>query len=204
MTITMKILGNIAWKGDEPTEVVTKNFEEGVIKPGDKLLDVGCGFGRNSNWLAGKGVNVTAVNISDEEIKDAREKAEKLGVNVNYLYANAIELPFPDNSFDVVLDLGCSHMISDKEDQKKAESEMARVLKSDGRLVYFGFSKEHPDYLNKPDNPMFRNLEDIQAMYGDDFDILSHEETRWQPKPEEKRDYSEHVGLNLVLKRKAQ
>mgnify|MGYP001611051560 CR=1 FL=1 len=198
----MDISGNIAWKGDEPTEVVVKSFNSGVIKPGNKLLDVGCGFGRNANWLAGKGVDVTAVNINDEEIKEAIEKAEKLGVNVYYLYANAIELPFPDNSFDVVLDLGCSHMITDKEGQQKAEMETARVLKPGGRLVYFGFSKNHPDYINKPDSPMFRSLEDIGSMYRDDFEILSREETRWKPKPEEKRKYSEHVGINVVMGKK--
>ena len=73
----MKISGNIAWKGNEPTEIVIRSFKEGIIKLGDKLLDVGCGFGRNANWLAGKGFIVTAVNISDEEIKEAREKAKK-------------------------------------------------------------------------------------------------------------------------------
>jgi ubiquinone/menaquinone biosynthesis C-methylase UbiE len=193
---------NIAWKGDEPTKVVIKNFEEGVIKPGDKILDIGSGFGRNANWLAQKGVNVTAINIDDEEIREAKEKGEKLGVNVKYIHADATELPFPNDSFDVVLDLGCSHMIHNKEDQRKAETETARVLKPRGHLIYFGFSKAHPDYLNKPNSPMFRDLEDIQEMYGNDFDILSSQEDRWQAKPEEKRSFSEHVGLNIVLDKK--
>jgi len=48
---------------------------------------------------------------------------------------------------------------------------------------------------------MFRSLEDVQTMYGNDFEILSHEETRWQPKPEEKRNFSEHVGINVVMKK---
>ena len=50
---------------------------------------------------------------------------------------------------------------------------------------------------------MFRNLDDIQNMYGNDFDILSHEENRWLPKPEEKSNFSEHVGLNIILMKKA-
>jgi len=193
---------NIGWKGDEPTDVVTKSFKEGIIKPGYRVLDVGCGFGRNANWLAKKGVNVTAVNIDEKEIKIAREKAEKMEINISYFHANATELEFPANSFDVVLDLGCSHMIPDREGQKKSEAEMARVLKPSGRLIYFGFSKAHPSYISKKSSPMFRNLEDIQAIYGNDFDILSHEETRWQPKPEERANFSEHVGLNIVLRRK--
>jgi ubiquinone/menaquinone biosynthesis C-methylase UbiE len=203
MNIFKNILGNVAWKGDDPVRAVTKNFNEGLIKSGDKLLDIGSGFGRNANWLAQNGVDVTAVNIDDEEIKEAKQKAEKLKVNVSYLHADAIELPFPNNSFDIVLDLGCSHMIPSKEGQMKSESETARVLKPGGYLIYFGFSKKHPDYLNKPDNPMFRDLEDIRVMYGNDFDIISNEEGRWRPKPEENRNFSEHVGINVVMKRKS-
>lgn len=93
-------------------------------------------------------------------------------------------------------------MISDKNAQKKAETEVAKVLKPGGRLVYFGFSKEHPDYVNKPDSPMFRSLEDIQEMYDNDFEILSHRESRWRPKPEENAKFSEHVGLEIVLRKK--
>jgi len=194
---------NIAWKGDEPTEVVIENFNEGIIRSGDKLLDTGSGFGRNANWLAKNGVDVTAIDIDDGEIKEAKEKAKKLGVDINYLHANATNLPFPDNNFNVVLDLGCSHMLPNKESQERAEAETARVLKPGGYLIYFGFSKAHPDYLNKSDSPMFRDLEDIQSLYGKDFDIVSSEENRWQPKPEEKRKFSEHVGINVVMKRKA-
>ena len=117
------------------------------------ILDVGCGFGRNANWLAKKGVNVTAVNIDEKEIKIAREKAEKMEINISYFHANATELEFPANSFDVVLDLGCSHMIPDREGQKKSEAEMARVLKPSGRLIYFGFSKAHPSYISKKSSP---------------------------------------------------
>jgi ubiquinone/menaquinone biosynthesis C-methylase UbiE len=193
---------NIGWKGDSPTEIVTSNFENGVVKPGDKLLDIGCGFGRNSNWLASKGLDVTAININDEEINEAKKSAKKLNADVNYIHANAIELPFKDNSFDVALDLGCSHMIPSKDGQEKAAKEASRVVKHGGILIYFGFSKDHPLYLKNPDNPMFRSIEDVQSIYGNDFEILSQEETQWKPKPEENSDINEHVGINVVMKRK--
>lgn len=194
---------NIGWEGNEPTEIVTNSFEKGIIKPGDKVLDIGCGFGRNANWLAGKGVKVTAININSIELDESKVKAKKLGANVDYQCADAVALPFPNCSFDVALDLGCTHMITSNDSQKKAEIEVARILIPGGLLVYFGFSKEHPGCKNKPDSPMFRNLGDIQTIYGDDFDILFHEENRWSPKSEEKRNFSEHVGLNIILKKKS-
>jgi ubiquinone/menaquinone biosynthesis C-methylase UbiE len=198
----MNFPNNFAWKGDTPTELVVRNFNEGVIKPGDKILDIGSGFGRNSNWLATKNVLVTAINIDQKEIKESQKKAQELGVNVNYLKANAISLPFADNCFDVALDGGCTHLIPSLELQQKAETEVTRILKPGGYLIYFGFSKHHPSYVQKPDSPMFRDLEDIRKMYGIDFDILSSRESRWQPKPEEKRNFSEHVGLEIVLKKR--
>jgi ubiquinone/menaquinone biosynthesis C-methylase UbiE len=199
---TMKQPELKGWEGEEATKEVKKYFQEGVIKSGDTVLDIGSGFGRNANYLAEQGVKVTAINIDDQELQISKERAEKLGVKVNYYHANATELPFSDSSFDVVMDFGCTHMLPSNEEQKIAEAEAARVLKPEGTLVYFGFSKEHPDAAKKPDSPQFRSLDDIKAIYGNDFDIISSEEARWQPKPEEGANFPEHVGLNIVLKKK--
>ncbi|MFC1625966.1 class I SAM-dependent methyltransferase [Patescibacteria group bacterium] len=193
---------SIGWMGDEPTEIVINTFNERIIKPGDRLLDIGCGFGRNSNWLAGKGVIVTAININDDEIKQAKIKAQELQVNVNYIHANAVSLPFPDSSFEVALDLGCTHMITNRNRQVKAMKETARILTPGGYLIYFGFSKNHPSYMKNKKKSMFRSFKDIQDMYGSEFETLSHEETRWEPRPEEYTNFKEHTGVNVVMKRK--
>ncbi|OGM12393.1 hypothetical protein A2W13_01995 [Candidatus Woesebacteria bacterium RBG_16_36_11] len=198
----VKTTENIGWKGDEPTEIVKKSFNDGMVKTGDKVLDIGSGFGRNANWLAQKGAEVTGVNINDDEIKHAREKAQESGVNVNYIHADATSLPFPDSSFDVALDLGCSHEIPSKEGQEKAMKEVARILKPGGHLVFFGFSKDHPLYSKNKENPRFRSIDDIKNLYGDNFEIVSQEEARWKPKPEENVDFKEHVGINVVMKKK--
>jgi len=193
---------NIGWMGDKPTEIVRNTFGKGIIKVGDRLLDVGCGFGRNSNWLASKGVIVTAININDDEVRQAKIKAQELQVNVNYIHANAISLPFPDNSFKVALDLGCTHMIANRKRQVKAIKETARILTPGGYLIYFGFSKDHPSYMRTKNKSMFRSFKDIQDMYGSEFEILSHEETRWKPRLEEHANFKEHIGINVVMKKK--
>lgn len=208
MTLISRLLSkfiipnNVGWKSDEPTEMIVRGFKNGVIKPGDKVLDIGSGFGRNSNWLAQKGAIVTAININKEEIAEAREKANKMGVNVKYLYADATSLPFPDKSFDVLIDGGCTHMIPSGEGQKKAELEASRVLKPKGKIVYFGFSKKHPGYLDKPESSQFRDINDLKEMYGNDFDILSSKTHRWAPMPEENAKFSEHIGLEVVFVKK--
>ncbi len=186
--------------GNEPTKFVTECFEKGYLKPGIKILDVGSGFGRNANWLAAKGLSVSAVNINKSEIKEAKKSAGKLGVSVKYIKADAVKLPFPDEEYDAVLDLGCSHMLS-KERQVLAEKEIARVLKPGGYLIYFGFSKKHPVYKFKPESPQFRDLSNVKTTYGNDFEIITSEEISWEPNPSEKANFSRHVGLNIVMRK---
>jgi len=193
---------NVGWEGDEATEVIKSAFKEGIIKSGDGVLDIGCGFGRNANWLAKMGAEVTAVNINDDEIRQAKLKAQEAQVSVNYIHADATSLPFPNNSFEIALDLGCSHMIPSKKDQRKAMRQTARILKPGGYLIYFGFSKNHPSYLKNKRKSQFRSIEDIQDVYGEKFEILSHEETRWKPKSTEHANFKEHVGINVIMKRK--
>ena len=198
-----KSKSNVGWKGNKPTDVVVGNFEKGFLKPGNSVLDVGCGFGRNANWLALKGLGVIGINVNDDEIQEARKEAIKLGAKVEYLHADAISLPFPNKTFDVVLDLGCSHMLSNKFSQQKAEKEAARVLKPNGYLIFFGFSKKHPSYVSNPGSPKFRDIKDIQDMYGRNFEIISSEETRWRPRPEENAKIREHIGLNVLMQKSA-
>ncbi|MDD3998527.1 MAG: class I SAM-dependent methyltransferase [Candidatus Shapirobacteria bacterium] len=193
---------NIGWQGDEPTGEIVRCFSEGIIKERERVLDVGCGFGRNSNWLASKGVVVTAVNIDNKEIDEAMEKAVKLGVYVNYFHANATRLPLKNNYFDAAIDAGCSHLLPDNNAQQQAEKEVARTLKPGGYLIYFGFSKKHPAYKYKPKCPMFRDLSDIEKQFGRDFKIIKVREVNWNAKIEENVNYKKHIGLNILMRKR--
>lgn len=187
---------NAQWEDQEPTSLATELIEKGIVKEGSHVLDLGCGFGRNSNWLASKGAIVDAININQEELEEARKRASERGVKVNYVNADAGSLPFEDYSFDVMLDAGCTHMCT-KETQDKSVVEAARVLKPGGYLQYFGFSKGHPSYTKNPDNPQFRSLEDIKKQYGDYFEIVGEPKTaRWV------HEQQEHVGLEILMKKK--
>lgn len=191
---------NISWNYGEPTPLIEKIFRQGVIKPGDIVLDAGCGFGRNSNWLASNGVEVFAVNINESELKKAREKAKEIGVKVEYVQADVTQLPFTDETFDSVVDSGCTHQLS-AEQQNKASRELNRVLKPNGYIIYFGFSKDHPVATEKND-PTFRDLEDIHASLGDDFEIVESNKVSWQPKLEENANFPEHIGINAIFRKK--
>jgi ubiquinone/menaquinone biosynthesis C-methylase UbiE len=183
------------WKTDEPSKEIVDAFEQGFIKPGDHVLDVGCGYGGNANWLAEKGCTVTAININGQELKHAEAKAKDRGVTVTYIRADAAILPVKDNSFDVVLDMGCTHMLT-RENQERAAQEFGRVAKDDAHFLYFGFNKEHSKAASKPDNPQFRDLPEVEQQFSQDFEILEHEVTEWSD------NETTYKGILATMKRK--
>jgi demethylmenaquinone methyltransferase/2-methoxy-6-polyprenyl-1,4-benzoquinol methylase len=103
-------------------------------KPGEKILDIAAGTGTSSAALAKSGADVTAADFSPGMIEVGRRRHPGL----TFVEADAMALPFDDNSFDAVT---ISFGLRNIEDPKKALNEMFRVMKPGGRLVICEFSK---------------------------------------------------------------
>lgn len=97
------------------------------VKEGDKVLDLGCGNGRFSEFL--KGTDYTGVDNSSGLIEEAKKKYPQL----KFVKADALNLPFSDNSFDFVFSIALLHHIPSKELRIKFLKEVKRVLK--GKLI---------------------------------------------------------------------
>ncbi len=98
-------------------------------KKGDKVLDLGCGNGRFCQFL--KGTDYTGADISSGLIKEAKKRHPKL----EFIEADALNLPFSDNSFDVVLSIAVLHHIPSKELRIRFLKEARRVLKEKGKII---------------------------------------------------------------------
>jgi len=101
------------------------------IAPGMYVLDIGCGTGYTACLLAKKhGARVVAADINAELLEEARKRAQKENVveKVAMRIADAHDLPFPDNTFDVVI----AESVLAFCDKLKATKEMRRVLKPGG------------------------------------------------------------------------
>ncbi len=99
------------------------------------ILDVGCGIGGSSLYLAEKfGSKVTGITLSPVQANRAKERAKlaRLTATTDFQVANALEMPFADNSFDLVWSLESGEHMPDK---VKFLQECYRVLKPGGKLI---------------------------------------------------------------------
>jgi ubiquinone/menaquinone biosynthesis C-methylase UbiE len=122
------------------------------ISAGERVLDVGCGSGAVTRDIARRvGEHGLAVGLdpSPELLALARRLAEGAGLDdrTEFREGNALRLPFPDGSFDVVV---CATVLSHVPEGEAAIPELARVLRPGGRLGVFDFDADmtiftHPD-----------------------------------------------------------
>ncbi|MBB6611873.1 class I SAM-dependent methyltransferase [Pontibacter sp. Tf4] len=110
---------------------------KGRIQKGMKLLDAGCGNGRNVYYLMQAGVKVYGADVSETAIEKVKQLARELAPTLparNYLVADLENLPFENAAFDVVICSAVLHFARSEEHFKTIVSELWRVLKPGGML----------------------------------------------------------------------
>lgn len=117
--------------------VIQGNFEQPV-----RILDIGCGAGLLTNYLATFGHAVTGVDLSQSSLAVAREK--DLTKNVAYRCANGYELPFEVEEFDVVCSMD---VLEHVENPEKIICEASRVLKPGGLFFFHTFNRTFLSWL---------------------------------------------------------
>jgi ubiquinone/menaquinone biosynthesis C-methylase UbiE len=105
------------------------------IEPGNVLLDIGCGSGIFSNLAFQKGAEVTGIDASEPQIEQAQER----NASIKFLQGDMEELPFADNTYDVVCGFNSFQYAADT---KNALLEAKRVLKNNGKLVVMIWGNE--------------------------------------------------------------
>lgn len=133
------------------------------VETGAKVLDVGCGFGGTSRYLAkalGPKSHVTGITLSPKQVEKGTALAVEQGVaeQTNFTVMNALAMEFPDNSFDIVWACESGEHMPDK---KAYISEMMRVLKPGGKFVMACWSQR--DDRTVPFDQ--RDLRDLQYLY---------------------------------------
>jgi D-alanine-D-alanine ligase len=122
------------------------------LTPRDNILDLCCGQGRHSLELARRGfLNIEGLDRSHYLIQKAKTQAKKEGLPVRFREGDARKLPFPPDTFDVVMILGNSFgYFETVEDDLRVLKEVSRVLKPWGRLLV---DVSDGDYLRRHYQP---------------------------------------------------
>ena len=136
-------LEELGWELGEPRPILREYVEKGLLKKG-KALDICCGAGTNTVYLAEKGFDVMGIDISPTAIGYAEKKAAHADVQVSFMVQDFLELPFEDEEFDFVFDMGCFHHVK-PEDRATFINGVHRVLKKRGNYMLTCFS-----YKNGP------------------------------------------------------
>ena len=139
--------GTPPWDIGHPQSVFEALIKDEEIKPG-KALDIGCGRGDNAIMLAINGCDVTGIDIVEDAINDAKAKAIKHHVKVNFVVGNVLQMDrfFTEAEFDIIIDSGLFHVMTDEERPVFAW-QIHRVLKPGGKYFMLCFSDKEPgDY----------------------------------------------------------
>ena len=111
---------------------------------GGRLLEVGCGMATDLIQLSRMGIDVTGVDLTESGIDMARKRFELYSLDADLKVADAENLPFDNDTFDVVYSFGVLHHTPDT---KKAISETNRVLKPGGRSFVMLYYRPSLNYL---------------------------------------------------------
>ncbi len=153
---------------------ISTNFPDRT--PADiKILDVGAGPGFISIILAEEGYNVTAFDFAHSMIEEAKKNAGALADKINFIQGDAMNLPFEDESFDVVFSRNLTWNLPHPD---KAYDQWIRVLKAKGLMMVFDANwytylideNKRKEYMKDRENVKLSSLEDYNI--GANFDTM--------------------------------
>lgn len=108
-----------------------------------QILDIGCGYGKNALFLAQFGIDVHGIDIAPQAISRCKNIVPS---PENFTAGTVTDLNWPDNTFNLIIDVGCLHCLPENE-RRQAVEEIARVLKPNGLMVSRLFKPKNETWL---------------------------------------------------------
>lgn len=119
-----------------------RNFFLSRILPNSKVLDIGCGDGRNMRTILTITKDVTGIDNDSEAVQETKKNLADFHTT-KILLADCLAMPFPENTFDTAILM--TTLVNFNRDKIKALKEASRVLKTDGKLIISVYSEDALD-----------------------------------------------------------
>lgn len=155
------------WNAETAEPYLIEMVEHGILKP-CSTIDLGCGTGNESIYLATKGFTVTGVDISEKAVLAARNKAKQANVGCTFVPANILDIPIKQK-YDFALDRACFHFLDPNERNIYIEN-VSSLLNTNGTFLLIVSSDQE-----SPKNVYQFSKEEIHKLFANHFDILSIE-----------------------------
>jgi len=128
--------------GMREESIKSRLIERAKIQPGQRVLDLGCGTGTLAVMIkqSAPEAQVTGLDGDEQVLAIARTKAERAKVNIQLDHGLSYQLPYPDQSFDVVVSSFVIHHLT-SEDKVRTFKEVRRVLRPDGWFHILDFGR---------------------------------------------------------------
>jgi cyclopropane fatty-acyl-phospholipid synthase-like methyltransferase len=177
--------------GKEPNAFLAS--KAGLLKPGMKALCVADGEGRNSVWLAGQGLEVTAFDFSPPALDKARQLAAERGVKVDFQLGDIYGWAWPESAFDVVAAIFVQ--FADPAMRAFKFARMRAALRPGGLVLLQGYTPKQLDYRtggpSRIENLYTRELLETEFADLEILEISQYER--------ELNEGARHAGMSAVI-----
>lgn len=178
--------------GKEPNEYLVEQSKR-FLTPGNKVLCIADGEGRNGVWLAKQGMNVVGFDVSDIALKKAKKFALDNQVRIEYSLCDSDGYDWKPNTYDAVI--GIFIQFADPEMRARIFSQAHQALKPGGIFILQGYTPKQLEY--KTGGPsLIEHLytEEMIRELAEEFEILD-----LQCYEKELSEGARHTGMSALL-----
>jgi SAM-dependent methyltransferase len=190
------LLNTQIWSGQPNGALVT---EVGNAVP-DRALDVGCGEGADAVWLAQRGWQVTALDVSKVALDRARAAALAAGVEIRWVHAGLLEATLPEASFDLVT---AQYPALLKTPGNEAGQALFAAVAPGGTLLFVHHADM--DHVHEGDHDFdpadYINVEDVRAAVTDGWEVAVDERRPRSVSGGGGAHHTEDLVLRLIRRR---
>ncbi|HET6541689.1 MAG TPA: class I SAM-dependent methyltransferase [Chryseolinea sp.] len=159
---------DLLWHSEEPSKFLVEAIRE--RKQSGTALDLGCGAGVFSIYLAKSGYQVTGLDFIHKALEMASQLAKEKGALVNWVQADLLNWN-SEKKFDIILDSGCLHTISDKE---KFKENVVNWLAPGGDFILGHFGRRN-FWDWRPVGPIRRSKDELEKLFRPELKLRAYD-----------------------------